>query len=110
MTDTDHPPPELLKHASHEYFVYEDADHLKRPPSSTGVRLERLGEPKFSIYCTGSFVYGELAQVHTPQIEQAEPDEERMMIRLFEGSPELQSFVRAWIEYCYFTHEAGAEG
>ena len=100
--------PALLKHASHEYLVYEVADHAEHAPSSIGVRLERHGSPKFSVYCTGSFVDGKLVQVHTPGIEQAESDEERRMIRFVEGSRELQSFVRDWIEYCYRRYEADA--
>jgi len=109
MTDTDHRPPELLKHASHEYLVYEVGDHIEHPPGSIAVKLERHGSPKFSIYCVGSFVYGQLAQVQTNPIGQADSDEERMMAQLYEGSPDLQGFVRAWIEFCYVSHEAGAE-
>jgi hypothetical protein len=102
-------PPELLKHASHEYLVYEVADYAEHAPSSIGVRLERYGSPKFSVYCIGSFIRGKLGQVHTPDIEQAESDEERRMIRLVGGSPELQSFVRGWIEYCYRRHQTKGE-
>jgi hypothetical protein len=110
MTDADLRPPELLRHASHEYLVYEVAGHIEVPPSSIRVRLERHGSPKFSVYCTGSFIRGKLGQVQTPDIEQADSDEERTMIRLVEGSPELQGFVRAWIEYCYRKHEVGSRG
>jgi hypothetical protein len=102
-------PPELLKHASHEYFVYEVADHAEIPPRSIGVRLERHDSPKFSVYCTGSFIRGKLGQVHTPDIEQAESDEERRMIRLVGGSQELQSFVRGWIECCHRRYEASTD-
>ena len=104
MTSTDHAPPELLKYASHEYLVYEVADHVEHPPSSFGVMLERHGSPKFSIYCTGSFVNGKLTQVHTPATALSESDEERTMIRLFDHSPELQAFVRDWIEYRYWRY------
>ena len=44
--------------------------------------MERHGSPRFSVYCTGSFIRGKLGQVQTPDIEQADSDEERMMIRL----------------------------
>jgi hypothetical protein len=67
MTNTDHHPPELLKHASHEYLVYEVADHAEHPPTSITVRLERHGSPKFSVYCTGHFVNGQLAGVEPPR-------------------------------------------
>ena len=110
MTDADLRPPELLKHASYEYLVYEVADHIEVPPSSIRVRLERHGSPKFSVYCTGSFVNGQLAGVEPPRIEQTGSDEERMMILLLEGSPELQRFVRDWIEYCYRRRETRPEG
>ena len=102
-------PSELFKLASHEYLAYEVADHAEHPPSSIGVRLERHGSPKFSVYCTGSFVDGQLTQVHTPGIEQAESDEERRMIRLVGGSQELQSFVRGWIECCHRRYEASTD-
>ena len=101
MTNTDHQPAELLRYASHEYLVYEVADHVEAAPSSIGVRLERHGNPKFSVYCTGSFVDGRLAQVQPDLIEQAVSDQARMMVRLLDHSPELQGFVRNWIEYCY---------
>ena len=101
MTDTDRQPPELLKLGSHEYLVYEVADHVEARPSSIGVMLERHGAPEFAIYCTGSFVDGELTQVHAPESALAESDEERMMSRVFDHSPELQSFVWNWIEHCY---------
>ena len=110
MTSTDHRPPDLLKYASHEYLVYEVADQVEIPPSSIRVRLERHGSPEFSVYCAGSFIRGKLGQVQTPDIEQVDSDEERMMIRLVEGSPELQGFVRAWIEYCFRKHEIGSRG
>ena len=110
MTNTDHQPPELLKFASHEYLVHVVADHVEAPPSSIGVMLERHGSPKFSIYCTGSFVNGALAQVQTAPPEQSDSDEERMMTRLFDQSPELQAFVRAWIEYSYRRYETSAGG
>jgi hypothetical protein len=109
MTAADPKPPEVFKHASHEYLVYEVADHAEHAPNSIEVRLERHGSPKFSVYCTGSFVEGQLTQVHTPGIEQAESDEERRMIRLVGGSPQLQSFVRNWIEYCYRKYDTKAQ-
>jgi hypothetical protein len=86
--------------------VYEVAGHTEIPPSSIGVRLERHGSPKFSVYCTGRFVNGQLAVLEPPRIEQTGSDEERIMILLLECSPELQAFVRAWIEYCYRRYEA----
>jgi hypothetical protein len=104
MTAT-HQPPELLKYASHEYLVYEVADHVEAPHSTIGVILERHGASKFAIYCTGSFVDGKLTEVHTPASALAESDEERMMLRLFDHSPELQTFVRNWIEHCYRRYE-----
>jgi hypothetical protein len=109
MAGADLIPPELVKHASHEYLVYEVADHAEHAPSSIGVRLERHGSPKFSIYCTGSLVDGELTEIKTPGIKQADSNEERMMIQLFGGSPELQSFVRAWIECCYRRYEVSPD-
>ena len=108
METRDHRPPELLKHASHEYLVCEVVDHAEHPPSSIGVRLERHGSPKFSVYCIGSFVGRKLAQIHTPTVEQAESEEERVMIRLLESAPKLRSSLRTWIRYCYQTYTAGA--
>ena len=70
--------------------------------------MERHREPKHSVFCTGSFTLGELRRVHGGPIEEAGTDEEREMIRLFNSSPELQSFVRDWIGYCYRRREAGA--
>jgi hypothetical protein len=110
MTNADHRSPELLRHLSHDYLVYEVTDHAEHAPSSIGVSLERLGNPKFSIYCTGNFVDGKLSQVHLPSTEQAESDEELAMILLVEGSPELQSFVRNWIEYCFSRHGGAPDG
>jgi hypothetical protein len=106
MTDADPRPPELFKLASHEYLAYEVADHAEHPPRSIGVRLERQGSPKFSVYCTASCVRGKLGYVQTPDIAQADSDEERMTIRLFYSSLELQGFVRDWIECCYRRYEA----
>ena len=80
MESKDHRPPELLKHASHEYLVYEIADHVETPPSFIAVRLERDGRSEFSVYCTGTFVRGQLDEVQTASIEQADSDEERTMI------------------------------
>jgi hypothetical protein len=107
MANADHQPPELLKLGTHEYLVYELADHVETPPSSFGVM--RHGDPKFAIYCTGTFIDGKLTEVHTPESALAESDEERMMSRVFDHSPELQTFVRNWIEFCYRRYETGAE-
>ena len=103
-------PPELLKYGGREYLVYEVADHAERAPTSIGVRLERQGEPRYSVFCTGSFTLGELRRVHGSRPEEAGTDEELEMIRLFDSSPELQGFVRDWIEYCYQRRETHAEG
>jgi hypothetical protein len=108
MTTADPSPPELFKLGSHEYLAYACADHAEHPPSSIGVRLERHGNPKFSICCTASFVRGKLGYVQTPDIGQADSYEERMTIRLFYSSPELQGFVRDWIECCYRRYETKA--
>jgi hypothetical protein len=104
MTETSHQPSELLKLGSHEYFVYELADRVEKPPNSFGVMLARHGSPKFSIHCTASFANGKLTQVHTLASALADSDEERMMSRFFDRSPELQGFVRKWIEYCYWRY------
>ena len=103
-------PPESLKYGGREYLVYEVAGHAEHSPTSIGVRLERHGEPRYSVFCTGSFTLGELRRVHSNPIEEADTDEEREMIRLFNSSPELQGFVRTWIEYCYQRREAATEG
>ena len=108
MTNTAHHPPELLKYGGREYLVYEVADHAEHSPTSIGVRLERHGEPKYSVFCTGSFTLGELRRVHATPLEEADTDEEREMIRLFNSSPDFQNFVRGWIVYCYRRHKAGA--
>jgi hypothetical protein len=110
MTDAEHRPAELLRHLSHEYLVYEVADHAEHAPNSIGVRLERHGSPEFSVYCTASIVDGKPAQIQTPSIEQAASIEERFMIRMIEGTPQLQSFVREWIEYCHRRYETRTEG
>ena len=89
--------------------MYEVADHAEHAASSMGVRLERHGSPKLSIYCTGSFVEGELTEIKTPGIKQADSNEERMMIQLFGGWPELQSLVRDWIECCYRRYEVSPD-
>jgi len=109
MADTDHQPPELLKLGQHEYLVYEVADHTEHAPSAIGVRLERNGNSKFSVHCTGNFVDGKLANVQPEPIEQADSNQARMMIRILDHSPELQSFVRTWIEYCHRRREAAAK-
>jgi hypothetical protein len=63
MPNAAHQPAELLKYASHEYLVYEVADHVEVPPSFLAVMLERHGMPKFRVYCTGRFVDGRLTKV-----------------------------------------------
>jgi hypothetical protein len=101
MTTAIRQPAELFKHAGREYLVYEVAGHAEHAPTSIAVRLERHGEPGYSVSCTGSFTLGELKRIDSTAIEEAASDEEREMIRLFDGSPELQGFVRDWIDFCY---------
>lgn len=109
MPNATHQPPELLRYASHEYLVSEVPRHIEASPGSIEVRLERHGASKFALYCTGSFVDGKLTEVNTPTVASTKSDDQRMMLRLFDHSPEMQTFVRNWIEHCYRRYETDTE-
>jgi hypothetical protein len=103
-------PAVLLKYGEHEYLAYEVSDHSERPPTSIVIRLERHGDPRHAIFCTGSFVRGQLKNVYTAIPEQVESAEEKEMVRLFEASPQLRSFVRDWIMHAYRSYEGAGVG
>ena len=105
MTSRLEHPTILHKLGEHEYLAYEVTDHAEHPPTSIVVRVERHGDPKHAVFCTGSFVDGKLTRVYARTPEQAETPEERAMIGLFNASPDLQSFVRDWIQYAYDSYE-----
>ncbi len=103
-------PAVLLKHGEHEYLAYEVSDHSEHPPTSIVVRLERHGDPRHAIFCTGSFAGGQLKNVYAAAPEQVESTEEKEMVRLFEASPRLRSFVRDWVMRAYRSYEGAGEG
>jgi hypothetical protein len=47
--------------------------------------------------------------VYTVSPDNAESEEERAVIHLFNASPDVRAFARDWILYCYHCYEAASD-